>query len=459
MTNNRSILSSSFRDPGGFLFMHDGELYRQINQTSKDNYDHFIKSGLYEDLITHKLLIPHLEVTPVDRYDELAYRYIKPELIGFISYPYEWCFSQLKDAALLTLKIQETALKYDMTLKDASAYNVQFYKGKPIFIDTLSFELYETGKPWIAYRQFCQHFFGPLVLMKYTDIRMNQLLKSYIDGIPLDLTSSLLPWKTWCKFSVLMHIHLHAKSQKKYAANPVEIKNQHFSQNAIFGLVDNLYSSIEKMTWIPTNSEWNDYYQQNNYSDRSFDDKKNILTHFLDVIKPASVWDIGSNTGIFSRIASERGIPTISFDIDPACVETNYQEVINKKENCILPLLLDVTNPSPGIGWENQERSSLLERGPADTVFALALIHHLSINNNLPFEKVARFLSLLCRNLVIEFIPKSDPQVQRMLFNRKDIFNNYSKNNFELEFSRYFNLIEVRNIDNSQRDLYLMKKK
>lgn len=460
MKNNPEFLSASFRDPSGFLYRHNGELYRQINKEYKNDYDHFIESGLYEDLIRKELLIPHEEIiAPPGIFDERAYKHIKPETIGFISYPYEWCFSQLKDAALLTLKIQKIALKYEMSLKDASAYNVQFFKGKPIFIDSLSFEFHKRGSPWIAYRQFCQHFFGPLVLMKYTDIRTNQFFKSYIDGIPLDLTSSLLPLKTWCNVSVLLHIHLHAKSQKKYADAKVKIKHKDLNQNAIFGLVDNLYSSINKMGWIQKESEWRDYYRGNSYDDISFEDKKNILIQFLDVIKPTSVWDFGSNTGIFSRLASIRDIPTISFDNDPECVEINYQEVINKNERFILPLLLDLTNPSPGIGWENKERFSLEERGPVDTILALAIIHHLTIGNNLPFEKAAHFLSRICKNLIIEFIPKNDPQVQKLLLNRVDIFNNYSKIKFEENFSKFFDIIDVRKVGGTQRDLYLMVSK
>lgn len=456
MKNNWEILPSSFRDPNGFLYRYNGELCRQINKEYENDYDHLIDSGLYEDLIRRGLLIPHQEISPSDIFDERAYKHIKPETIGFISYPYEWCFSQLKDAALLTLKIQKIALKYGMSLKDASAYNVQFFKGKPVFIDTLSFECYTKGTPWIAYRQFCQHFFGPLVLMKYTDSRMNQLYKSNIDGIPLDLTSSLLPLKSWCNVPILLHIHLHAKSQKKYADTSVKIKSHDLNQNAIFGLVDNLYSSIDKIRWIPKESEWRNYYQDNSYNDASFEAKINIITHFFEEIKPISVWDFGSNTGVFSRLASDRDVPTVSFDNDPECVEINYRDVINKNERFILPLLLDIANPSPGIGWENKERFSLVDRGPVDTILALAIIHHLSIGNNLPFEKVAHFLSRLCKNLIIEFIPKNDPQVQKLLLNRSDLFNDYSKMDFEKTFLKFFNITAVKKVGNTQRDLYLM---
>ena len=179
----------------------------------------------------------------------------------------------------------------------------------------------------------------------------------------------------------------------------------------------------------------------------------------LDKINAKSVWDLGANVGIFSRIASDRGIQTISFDIDPAAVEKNYLECVERNEANILPLLLDLTNPSPGIGWQNQERTSLLERGPAETVLALALIHHLAISNNLPFGKIANFLSRICSSLIIEFIPKSDSQVQKLLSTREDIFPNYTQGNFENGFKDFFKIQSSVKIKDSQRTLYLMERK
>jgi len=195
------VLPSSFRDPSGFLFLRDGFIYRQVNTIYRENYDYLISSNLYKTLVDAELLIPHHEVDIKKARSDEIYKVIKPELILFISYPYEWCFSQLKDAALTTLEIQKKSLDFGISLKDCSAYNIQFRKGKPIFIDTLSFERYHQGKPWVAYRQFCQHFLAPLALMSYKDIRLNQLFRVYIDGPPLDLTSSLLPFRTRFRIS------------------------------------------------------------------------------------------------------------------------------------------------------------------------------------------------------------------------------------------------------------------
>jgi ribosomal protein L11 methylase PrmA len=367
----------------------------------------------------------------------------------------------LKDAALTTLEIQKKALDFGMSLKDCSAYNIQFRRGKPILIDTLSFEKHRDGEPWVAYRQFCQHFLAPLVLISYRDIRLNQLLRIYIDGVPLDLASSSLPFRTRLKFSLLSHIHLHARSQKRFADKTVNISSRKMSRLSFLGLIDSLESAIKKLKWQAQDTEWIDYYYKDiNYSSGALQYKKQIVAEFLDKIKPKVVWDLGANVGMFSRIASDKGIKTISYDIDPAAVEKNYLECVRKGEVNILPLVLDLTNPSPGIGWENQERMSWLERGPVDTVLALALIHHLAISNNLPLDKIAAFFSrICCGSVIVEFVPKSDSQVQRLLSTREDIFPDYTKRFFENEFKEYFTIQRSIKIRDTKRTLYLMQRR
>lgn len=450
-------LPSSFRDPSGFLFTRDGLIYRQVNFIYRKNFDHLINSGLYKTLTDQNLLIPHNEESE-SILPEKAYKIIKPELIPFISYPYEWCFSQLKDAALTTLQIQKEAMHYEMSLKDCSAYNIQFRKGKPVLIDTLSFEKYSEGEPWVAYRQFCQHFLAPLALMSFTDIRLNQLLRIYIDGIPLDLASRLLPFRTRLSFSLLMHIHLHAKSQKIYAGKSLKKNSRRISRVSFLGIIDSLESAVKKLEWKPEGTEWGNYYEDTNYTAEALSHKRQLVSEFLDKINPQNVWDFGANDGSFSRIASDKGINTLSFDIDPAAVEKNYLKSSGDNENNILPLLLDLTNPSPNIGWENRERMSLRKRKPADTALALALIHHLAISNNLPLARIAHFFNKMCNSLIIEFVPKNDSQVQRLLLTREDIFPNYTKEAFEEEFKKYFIILSSCRIAHSERVLYLMQK-
>lgn len=455
-------VSGSFRDPSGFMFRHEGILYRQVNLHYRQEYDLLMASGLYEQLTKSRALIPHTEEsTDLAPVAEIAYKVIRPQTVGFISYPYEWSFDQLKDAAILTLAIARRALEYGMALKDASAYNVQFHEGRPIFIDTLSFEKYEEGLPWVAYRQFCQHFLAPLALMASKDVRLLQLLRVNIDGIPLDLASSLLPTSTRLNLGLSSHIHLHASSQKKYADKEVsqaEVKGK-FSRGAMETLIESLLSTVRALKVKEINTEWADYYQANNYTEASFEAKRAVVKDFISKVAPQTVWDLGGNTGEFSRAASELGIPTVSMDIDPGAVQQNYQLVKKNKEKNMLPLVMDLTNPSPALGWRNQERQSLRERGEASLIMALALIHHLAIANNVPLRDVADFFADLGPYLVIEFVPKEDSQVARLLASRLDIFPNYTLEGFKQAFLARYTILEEHPVEGSKRTLLLMRRK
>ena len=460
MTNS-SILGSSFRDPSGFLFQREGSLYRQVNVSYQPDYELLMSSGLYDELTGKGLLVRHEEVDQEALEPSLAYRVIQPDLIKFISYPYEWSFSQLKQAALRTLAIQSRALKKGMTLKDASAYNIQFQDGNAILIDSLSFEAYQEGQPWVAYRQFCQHFLAPLSLMAYRDVRLIQLLRVYLDGIPLDLASRLLPARTRLNFGLSTHIHLHATFQRKYASAGVSVSRQSakMSRTSLEGLVESLKAVVRGLKWKPSGTEWGGYYDVSaeHYSDEALSHKFEIVGKFIARIDPQTAWDMGANTGVFSRGASQKGIPTVAFDIDPAAVERNFLAIKDNREKRLLPLVLDLTNPSPAIGWNNRERLSLLERGPVDVVLALALIHHLAIANNVPLARLADFFHQAGRWLVIEFVPKEDSQVQVLLASRKDIFPDYTREGFEDAFEEFFDIHEAIPIQNTARVIYLME--
>jgi len=458
-TPDSGALPSSFRDPSGFLFQRNGGLFRQINRSFQPDYEQLMGSGLYDRLVGDRMLVSHEEVDEPPLEPVQAFRVIRPERIGFISYPYEWCFSQLKDAALLTLKVQRIALKHEMSLKDASAYNVQFAGGRPVLIDSLSFERLPEGRPWTAYRQFCQHFLAPLLLMSRVDIRLQGLLRTHIDGTPLDLASRLLPTRTYLSPGTLIHVHLHARAQSRFAGQDVRQASAQrtMGENALVGLVDSLQGMISKLTWRPEGTAWGDYYTFHNYSDAAMQAKRDTVRSMLEDSRPASVWDLGANTGEFSRIASDMGIPILAFDIDPAAVERSYRQVIEDGETQLLPLVMDFTNPSPSLGWAHQERQSLAERGPADLLMALALVHHLAIGNNLPLERVAAYLQRLGHRLIIEFVPKSDSQVQRLLSSRDDIFDHYDEVGFEAAFAPYFRTLRKQALAESGRSLYLME--
>lgn len=451
----QEIHPASFRDPSGFVFVRDGVCLRQVNAVYREDYERLMASGLYDRLAASGQLVSHEEMAP----DPGAWKTLRPRQVPLVSYPYEWCFSQLKDAALQTLAIQLAALGSGMSLKDASAYNIQWIEGKPTLIDTLSFERYDEGKPWVAYRQFCQHFLAPLALMARTDIRLGQLARVHIDGVPLDLASRLLPLGSRLNFGLGIHLHAHARSQRAHASTPLAAtRGTPFTRHAFEALIDSLQSTVGALSWRPVGTEWADYYERNNnYSAEGMDDKRASLTSFLARIRPATVWDLGANTGRFSRIAAASGARVTAWDVDPACVEGNYRHVVANRETGILPLLLDLTNPSPGLGWAHAERASMASRGPADAILALGLIHHLAIANNVPLAGIARFLSGLGRHLIIEFVPKEDSQVEKLLATRRDVFPHYTREGFEAAFGAWFDVVSAVDLAGTRRTLYLLE--
>jgi ribosomal protein L11 methylase PrmA len=454
-------LGASYRDPSGFVFTRDGTLYRQVNRVFQDRFQAFLDSGLYAELEERRLLVPHREAPLGLAASPDAVAVLEPERVDFVSYPYEWSFGQLRDAALLTLELQERALARGFTLRDASAYNVQFVGGRPLFIDTLSFEPREEGAPWAGYRQFCEHFLVPLALMSRVDVRLGTLLRSHLDGIPLDLGSRLLPRGTWLRPGLLLHLHVHAMMQRRYADRGAAkggggAAKRGMSAAAAAGLARSLRSSVESLDWRPAGTEWADYTEDNNYSAEAAGSKREAVLGFLRGLDARTAWDLGANTGEYSRAAREVVPSVIAFDLDPAAVERNYRRVKAEHEPGIFPLLLDLTNPSPALGWAHRERLSLEERGPADVLLALAVVHHLAIGHNLPLERVASFLARLGRHLIVEFVPKSDSQVQRLLRDRPDIFPDYTLEGFEAAFRSCFRVERAVPVADSERTLYLM---
>lgn len=456
-----TAIPSSFRDPCGFVFEKDGEIYRQVNRCYQRDFDLLKSSGLMGELQKDGLLIAHEELSNDSQRGKYCYKILKPERLPFISYPYEWCFSQLKDAALLTLEIQSRSLHHGMILKDASAYNIQFKDCRPVMIDTLSFSAYSEGSPWVAYKQFCQHFLAPLSLLSYRDPSLGQLLQTNIDGIPLDLAANLLPKRSYLNLFISMHIHMHAHSQSKYSDvhGASELKNAgRLKRKGLEGIIDSLKSCVSGLHLKNRTTQWQNYYNEHNYSGVSFKAKQKIVESFLKKASPSLVFDLGANVGHFSRLAGNAGARTISIDLDPQAVEINYQKVRSEKEKNILPLLIDLRSPSPSIGWANQERQSLSQRGPADLIMALALIHHLAIANNLPLSKISQYFSNLADWAIVEFVEKGDSQVQKLLAAREDIFADYTREGFEKSFSKDFSIEAVEKIEASMRTLYLLRK-
>lgn len=453
-------LNSSFRDPSGYVFFKEGKVYRQINQSYLEIYNQLMDSGLYQELVEHQYLVTHEEI---ERTNE--HIIIKPQQLPLITYPYEWSFSQTRAAAILTLKAQFLALRYGMSLKDATAYNIQFIGNRPLFIDTLSFEPYRDGQPWKAYGQFCRHFVAPLLLMKHVDLRCMHMLKSFLDGLPLDLASQMLPRKTHLSLFVKLHIHLHARYLARHNYNTGSKRRKaQMSLQRLQAMLESMLRYIQKLEYAQR-TEWGNYYEATlNYTPQALNMKRQIVREYLKKIRPASIWDVGGNDGMYSRLAQDISQYIFSTDIDLQAVDQNYRQSVKNQEKNVWPLFFDVTNPTPDIGLHAGQPSleERLNKIGIDCILALALIHHLCITNNYPFEFIARFFARVAPYLVIEFVKRSDSWASELLARKQDaqdLFTYYNQDEFENAFGAWYTIEDQRSIEETHRIIYLMKRK
>ncbi|WP_320174832.1 hypothetical protein [Maridesulfovibrio sp.] len=450
----------SFRDRSGYVYSDPISIIRTIMPCYKETWQLVKRSGLLDEVVNEKLLIPFEECPPIAG----SWKSLNVNRIPFISYPYEWSFSQLQDAALLTLKLQLKALSKGLTLKDASAYNIQFIGEHPVFIDILSFEEWEEGQPWEAYGQFCSHFLAPLALAAKKDLRLSQLSRQWIDGIPLDIASSMLPWKSKLSLGTYMHLVLHANMQKKYE-DPRSVKKNNtrsMSLEKLRSIIESLESTTKKFVFPRQDTEWGDYYNDTNYTDEGTSAKLKIVEEIAANFPGNLAVDLGANTGRFSLPLANYFDQVISADMDPAAVEFNYRHLSKNGPHNILPVILDLSSPSPSLGWASQERKSFVDRCEADMLLALALCHHLFFSSGIPFKQIAMFFASLLNpqgTLVCEFIPKKDSQVQRLLSARDDVFDDYTEENFRQDFNAAgFTEVKTFDMPDSVRTIYLFKK-
>ena len=452
--------ASSFRDPSGYVFTDQGVIKRAILPIYFKQYEALKTSGFFNNLFKNKLLIPHVEESKT-----ASKIVLEPEHIPFITYPYEWSFNMYKEAALLTLKLQKYSLEHGFSLKDATAFNVTFHKGKAIFIDTLSFDLYQENSPWRAYKQFIMHFLGPLVLAHYHGAQSLKLMSNFIDGIPIKMIASMLPFKTKINPFLYSNIHLLAKFEDKHNEDyKGESKASGLSKKGQLNIIKSLYDYIKKLT-LKEHSEWGNYYSKTNYSDEAFIQKSIIINQWINNLNVERLIDVGGNDGTFVRKIESRSKQALVCDIDNNAVDFNYKTIKRNNESYITPFVLDVLNPSAAIGFHNAERNSFINRiktfNPEITL-ALAVIHHMSLSGNVSFDMSAKFFASFSRYLIIEFPKRKDSWVQRLLNSKvdfKDHFDFYNLENFEASYDNYFTIVDKKSIQNSERIMYLLKVK
>ena len=451
-------IPSSFRDPAGFVFRQEGVIKRLVMEYGRLDHQLFLSSGLEERLVRQGLIVEHRsEAVPGTKRDGI-FSILVPRQIPFISYPYEWSFDELKDAALLTLQVQEEALACGMSLKDATAFNVQFVGAKPIFIDLLSFEP-DDGGPWVAYEQFCRHFLGPLLLMHHRDATANRFLRTDLDGFPIGLVSRLLPWRTWLSPDTLVNVHLHARSlvrDRGTAKGGAGSKKAGLKKN----LLASLRSAVEGLRAPRAQGVWADYSTHRpHYTDDALDMKQRLVGDVLHSRQPKLVFDLGANNGIYSQLAAHTGCYCVAFDSDAGCVNHHYLSAKARASEVVLPLVMNFENPSPSAGFHLEERSSLADRGPADLALVLALVHHLRLTVRVPFVRIASFLAGLANSALIEFVPLSDPMAQLLLRGRTGGMEDYTLTGFLEAFERYFVLSHQADLPGTSRSLWLASRK
>ncbi|HEY7736412.1 MAG TPA: hypothetical protein VH813_06425 [Candidatus Limnocylindrales bacterium] len=453
---------ASFRDPSGFVFWRDGRPYRQVQHAFAAEWDAFSASDLKRRLVDRRLLIPDEPADIGLAAAPGAHAVVRPERIDFVSYPFEWTFGELREAALVTLDLQLEAMADGWSLKDASAYNIQFQGARPILVDSLSFERLEDGAPWFAYRQFCEHFLAPLALVARVDVRLSDLLRVHLDGVPLDLAGRLLPRRSWLSFGLLSHLHLHARAQVRHAANLDDgrsARQARLPRARLEGLIRNLRSTIAGLDWDPAGTEWADYAEHTSYGERATAHKDRVVDGLLREAPGSRVWDLGANTGRFSRIAAEAGRTVVALDIDPAAAERHFRSIRAEGRTDILPLVVDIANPSPPLGWAGTERRGLLERADADAILALALVHHLAIGQGVPLPMILDLFADLGPSAIVEFVPKDDPMVRRLLSTRRDVYPDYSLEGFRAAASTRFEILREAAIEDSPRVLFLLRRR
>lgn len=455
---NKEQHSASFRDPSGHVFIEEGVVRRRINPIYFEQYTTLKERGLYDKLFASGLLIKHQE-----RSSNKAEIIIQPEQIPFITYPYEWSFKQFQEAALVTLKIQKFCLDHEMSLKDASAFNLTLCKGQMVFIDTLSFDFYKENEPWLAFKQFISHFLGPLLLARYHGVDSLKLMRTFIDGIPIKMIASMLPYTTKLNPFIYTNIHLLAKYEDDYKDDyKGKTKQVSLSKKDQLNIIRSLYSFIKKID-LKQPSEWGDYYNKTNYSESGFLQKSAIINSWIAQTNIKTLIDIGGNDGTFVRLINSPIEQALICDIDNNAVDHNYKLLSKKGETYLTPFILDVLSPTPAVGFNNKERQSFLERIQSfkpELTLALAVIHHMSLSGNVPFEMSAHFFASFSKYLIIEFPKREDTWVERLLASKRAFrahFNHYNEVSFEKAYRRYFDVIEKHQIEGSQRIMYLLK--
>jgi hypothetical protein len=451
----------SFRDPMSRVFVDDEGVWRGLTKAALADYESLAESAFFRDAIARGDIVGTERVDDIDLPGEWA-AVLRHDRIDVLSYPYEWPFEMLRDAALLQLRLTRGALADKLITKDASAYNVQFVGTKPVFIDVGSFERLRGGEPWPGYRQFCELFLNPLLVQALRDVPFQPLLRGNIHGISPTIAAELLRGEGRLTKGVFTHVKLHARAERKYADADRERDVKAELQRAGFGpgLIDaqlkNLEKAVAGLKWGKQDSTWSDYGDRAHYADQDLQAKERFVAAAVEDRPPGRVLDLGANDGHFSRIALQAGAASvIAVDSDDLVVDRLYRDLRREGERRVLPLVLDLSDPSPGLGWRSRERLPFVERVRPDLVLCLAVVHHLALTNTVPLEEIVAFLAEFGAPLVVEFPHHDDVMASRLLARKRTgVFDAYNRENWERAVSSRFKVLASATLPSGTRTLY-----
>jgi hypothetical protein len=454
----------SFRDPESRVFYAGDRVYRALSPDGMADFEALAASGLLDD---ERLVRTERAGDGAPSLGDLLVHepagVLRHERIPFVSYPYEWTFSMLKDAALLQLDILLAALEHDLVLKDSTPYNVQFKGARPVFVDIGSFERLREGEPWVGYRQFCMLYLYPLLLQSLKGVPFQPWLRGSIDGITPSQMRGLLSFRDRLRRGIFTNVFLHARLERRYADRPDQVKQEVkrvFKKELFVANVRKMRKLVGRLEWNPPEGVWTAYGERNTYTD---DDARRKDDFVRDVARSRDwelVWDIGANNGRYSRIAAEGAKTVVAFDADQGPVELLYRDLRNDGDERILPLSVNLADPSPGLGWRGLERRPLLERGSPELVLALALVHHVSISANVPVRELVDWFASLRSALVVEFPTREDPMVKKLLApKREGLHPDYELEFFERCLGEAFDVERSERLDSGTRVLYFARPK
>lgn len=462
-------VAGSFRDCDNRVYIDDTRILRGLNDRAAQNWLSLSDTQFFKDLTASGLVV---ETKMSDKSLEDWALVLEHARVDTISYPYEWSFGMLKSAALFHLHVFNRALQNGWALKDASAFNIQWVGTRPIFVDIGSFEPYEEGAPWAAYRQFCMMFLYPLMINAYIGMDFRPLLRSSLDGISPSLASRILGLRCMFKPGVLTHVHLHAKFERraelldaKEAKDLSEDSGQtvsytkapHQSKHRLLATIDAMSRLIRKLELPAHRTAWGDYDKEHSYSDRSFEEKQDFVSKHCAKTRPKIVWDVGSNTGTFSRLAASEANRVLAIDGDGLAIDRLYRSLKAERNTTIIPLVMDLTNPSPNQGWLGQERTSLTRRSKPDLVLCLALVHHLVLTANIPLDSVVSWLRSLGSSVIFEFVDLGDPMAQMLIRRKGGKHHPLSYEDFSSAIAGRFEVTDARKLKRGMRTIYYLK--